>query len=246
MSLTWVDPCVPELLRRTVHMAGVFWSVFPVNRQWWQPWLQWAGVMQLGARLRFLSWLTSLLTSSWKEGSSLHSQKGLRSQQFLRIPKIHFVSIFPDDITLFRAHFLLRICQADLGKAHYVWPCMKCWEKFCQGTGNQTSRQSWATGLLSCPGKITAPLWALVFPFVKWGSWFYDLEVSFWFEYLQCSTQDSLVAQMVKNLPAMQETQFRSLGWKDLQEKWMATHSTILAWRIPWTEESDRLQSMGS
>ena len=47
----------------------------------------------------------------------------------------------------------------------------------------------------------------------------------------------SLVAQMVKNLPAMQETQVQSLGWEDLLEKGMATHSSILAWRIPWTEE---------
>jgi len=42
---------------------------------------------------------------------------------------------------------------------------------------------------------------------------------------------------MVKNLPAMQETQVQSLGWEDLLEKGMATHSSILAWRIPWTEE---------
>ena len=44
------------------------------------------------------------------------------------------------------------------------------------------------------------------------------------------------MAQMVKNLPAMQETQVRSLGWEDNVEKRMATHSNILAWRIPWTE----------
>ena len=50
-----------------------------------------------------------------------------------------------------------------------------------------------------------------------------------------------LVAQMVKNLPAMQETHFRSLGWEDPLEKGMATHSRILAWRIPWTEELGRL-----
>ena len=56
----------------------------------------------------------------------------------------------------------------------------------------------------------------------------------------------SLVAQMVKNPPAMQETQFQSLGWEDLLEERMATHSSILAWRSPWTEESGRLQSMGS
>ena len=55
----------------------------------------------------------------------------------------------------------------------------------------------------------------------------------------------SLVAQMVKNLPAVQETQVRSLGWEDL-EKGTATHSSVLAWRIPWTEEPGRLQSMGS
>ena len=48
------------------------------------------------------------------------------------------------------------------------------------------------------------------------------------------------------NLPAVQETQFQSLGQEDPLEKGMATHSTILAWRIPWTEEPGRLQSMGS
>ena len=56
----------------------------------------------------------------------------------------------------------------------------------------------------------------------------------------------SLVAQMVKNLPAMQETQVQSLGWENPLEKGMATHSSILAWRIPWTEEPGGLQSMGS
>ena len=52
-------------------------------------------------------------------------------------------------------------------------------------------------------------------------------------------------AKMVKNLPAMQETRVQSLGWEDPLEKGMATYSRILAWRIPWTEESDGLQSMG-
>ena len=50
---------------------------------------------------------------------------------------------------------------------------------------------------------------------------------------------------MVKNLPEMQETQVRSLGWEVPLEKAMATHSGILAWRIPWTEEPAGLQSMG-
>ena len=56
----------------------------------------------------------------------------------------------------------------------------------------------------------------------------------------------SLVAQTVKRLPAVQETQVRSLGWKDPLEKEMATHSSTLAWKIPRTEETGGLQSMGS
>ena len=55
-----------------------------------------------------------------------------------------------------------------------------------------------------------------------------------------------LVAQWVKNPSAMQETQVQWVGWEDLLEKVMATHSSILAWRIPWTEEPGGLQSMGS
>jgi len=54
-------------------------------------------------------------------------------------------------------------------------------------------------------------------------------------------TQASLVAQLVKNAPAMRETRVQSLGWKDPLEKGKATHCSILAWRIPWT-----VQSMGS
>ena len=54
------------------------------------------------------------------------------------------------------------------------------------------------------------------------------------------------MAQTVKNLPAMQETGVRSLGQEDPLEKGMATHSRILVWRIPWTEEPGRLQSIGS
>ena len=56
----------------------------------------------------------------------------------------------------------------------------------------------------------------------------------------------SYVAQMVKHLPAMRETWVRSLGWEDPLEKEMATHSSTLAWKIPWMEETGRLQSMGS
>ena len=61
-------------------------------------------------------------------------------------------------------------------------------------------------------------------------------------------TQDgaSLVAQTVKRLSTMQETSVRSLGWEDPLEKEMAIHSNTVAWKIPWTEEPDRLQSTGS
>ena len=54
------------------------------------------------------------------------------------------------------------------------------------------------------------------------------------------------MAQTVKNPPAMQETWVQSQGWEDPLEKGTATHSSILVWRIPWTEEPGRLQSMGS
>ena len=63
---------------------------------------------------------------------------------------------------------------------------------------------------------------------------------------IQCSLLTPLVAQMVKNLPAMRDTWLWSLDQEDPLEKGIATHSRILAWRIPWTEEPDGLQSTGS
>ena len=74
---------------------------------------------------------------------------------------------------------------------------------------------------------------------ILWGGWVYLLF------FCQGSSHTSRVAQMVKNLPAMQETQVQSLGWEDPLEKGVAAHSSILAWEIPWTEEPGRLQSMG-
>ena len=56
----------------------------------------------------------------------------------------------------------------------------------------------------------------------------------------------AFVAHSIKNLPAVQETWVRSLGWQDPLEKEMATHSSILAWELSWTEEPGGLQSMGS
>ena len=65
-----------------------------------------------------------------------------------------------------------------------------------------------------------------------------EVRMQFW------AVGTSLVAQTVKRLPKMQETQVQSLGWEDLLEKEMATHSSILAWKIPWMEEPGRLRSM--
>ena len=68
----------------------------------------------------------------------------------------------------------------------------------------------------------------------------------FFFLVAPCSLRASLVAQRIKCLPAMQETWVQSLGWEDPLEKEMATHSSTLSWRIPWTEEPGGLQSMRS
>ena len=72
---------------------------------------------------------------------------------------------------------------------------------------------------------------------VKNGLYIYDSTLQY--------IETSLVAQTVKRLPAMWEAEVQSLGQEDILEKEMATHSSILAWRIPWTEEPGGLQSMG-
>ena len=77
---------------------------------------------------------------------------------------------------------------------------------------------------------------------LTWGSKNFLLTIHHGFLYFWAS----LVAQRLKHLPGMLETQVRSLGWEDPLEKEMATHSSTLAWRIPWREEPGRLQFMGS
>ena len=67
-----------------------------------------------------------------------------------------------------------------------------------------------------------------------------------WLVWMFFLVQASLVAQRLKRLPPMRETRVRSLGQEDPLEKEMVTHSSILAWRIPWMEKPGRLQSMGS
>ena len=74
---------------------------------------------------------------------------------------------------------------------------------------------------------------------------FYPLEGAVATNENSCFRTNQLVAQTVKCLSAMQETRVPSLGWEDPLEKEMATHSSTLAWKIPWTEELGRLPSMG-
>ena len=81
---------------------------------------------------------------------------------------------------------------------------------------------------------------------IRLGKYYDDNECIWCSQVLKARMGDSLVAQMIKHLPAMQETQVQSLGHKDPLEKEMVTHSSTLTWKIPWTEEPGRVQSMGS
>ena len=89
--------------------------------------------------------------------------------------------------------------------------------------------------------------WYLIMLTLQFGSFSWRLTSVFlvWCILQSTVSSVSLVAQMVKGLPAIWETWAGSLGWKDSLEKEMATHSSTLAWKIPWTEEPGRLQSMG-
>ena len=79
-----------------------------------------------------------------------------------------------------------------------------------------------------------------------WASWtIFKAQIMFLFAQMDTFTKASLVAHLVKNPPAMWETWVRSLGWEDPLEEGMATHFSLVAWRIPWTEEPGGLQSMG-
>ena len=82
----------------------------------------------------------------------------------------------------------------------------------------------------------------VAYPFFSWSSWPKNWT---WISCIADGFLTNSVAQLVKSLPAMQETWVQSLGWEDPLVKEMATHSSILAWRIPWTEESGGLESTG-
>ena len=95
------------------------------------------------------------------------------------------------------------------------------------------------TGSLKFPFNVSTRL--LVSAFIQLANLLYF----FLFFKIKCPFRASLVVQWVKRLPAMWETQVRSPGREDPLEKGMATHSSTLIWKIPWTEEPGRLQSMG-
>ena len=92
------------------------------------------------------------------------------------------------------------------------------------------SRQEYWSGLQMEPASVMSPALAGRF-FTTNTTW--ETQISYTYTYIWASP----VAQMVKSLPEMQETRIQPLGWKDPLEKAKATHSSILAWEIPWTEE---------
>ena len=109
------------------------------------------------------------------------------------------------------------------------------WSRVSQG---RMEVGGWRTAMV----RFSIALWIIS----RFWIWFVWQEVirGFWKE--GAYVWDSLVAQTVKNLPAIQEIQVQSLGWGDTLEKGMATRSSTLAWKIPWTEEPGRLESKGS
>ena len=101
--------------------------------------------------------------------------------------------------------------------------------------------------LLTLPGRWFNHLQIMAVLYSSFSSFFPFLVVLSTLDYIYRYTDSTEpVAPMVKCMPAIQETQARSLSWEDPLEKEMATHSSTLAWKIPWTEEPCRLQPMGS
>ena len=122
----------------------------------------------------------------------------------------------------FRWHSWIQVKQTLMGTHDAQSPVLSC--------GEQTERRQLPWG--DCGSEVEVD-----------GS---QLAVSFSLQILyQLSYQGSLVAQTVKRLSTMRETRVRFLGREDPLEKEMAIHSSIIAWKIPWTEEPGRLQSMG-
>ena len=133
-----------------------------------------------------------------------------------------------------------------------------CWKFYCPAPSARKLNQKGQTSMVpllgapvtNIPSEGPSSTWtcpvhkrtqheesSIIHVYLRSRSWFHT-DLLFW--------RNFLVAQTVKNLPAMQKNQVQSLGWEDPLEKEMAPHSSILAWKIPWMEETGRLQSMGS
>ena len=111
-----------------------------------------------------------------------------------------------------------------------------------EGTATYSNILAWRIPWTEEPGGLYSPWGHKESDMTEWLAISIIIHMLFILLYL---FRTSLVAQMIKNLPAMRETQVWSLGWEDPLEDGMATHSSILAWRIPWTEETGGLQSTG-
>ena len=111
-----------------------------------------------------------------------------------------------------------------------------------EGTATYSNILAWRIPWTEEPGGLCSPWGQKESDMTEWRAISIIIYMLFILLYL---FRTSLVAQMIKNLPAMREIQVQSLGWEDPLEDGMATHSSILAWRIPWTEETGGLQSIG-
>ena len=148
-------------------------------------------------------------------------------------------------------NFLWNFLSLELEWKHLFQSCGHCWVfQICWliegSTFTESSFTIWnsSTGIPSPPPAlflVMLPTWLHIPGCLALGEWSHHRDYLGHEDLFLYSS--SLVAQMVKHLPAMRETRIWSLGWEDLLEKETATHSNTLAWRIPQTEEPDRLQS---
>ena len=165
-------------------------------------------------------------------------------------------------LTLYLSFPLFRLVSGNLGK--WVWAhTLRVYNVFTETWSGSLAKRRLhllPAGVINCTSLSELSFWVSLFPGTRGHNilkmpvvgegpgailWILRHFLSLISRQLVaiCS---SLVAQRLKGLPGIRETRVRSLGWEDPLEKEMATHSSTLAWRIPWREEPGRLQSMGS
>ena len=183
-------------------------------------WLNWALWREA---LKYDSGVLKYLHTEAFTQNSFHESKGFpfiyKEKALSKLPPFDHLQSFK--LIYSHSHLLLPLCSSRLlSKVFFA-----------------------RTGVPSPPDFSRLPPWlslsVLCCSVLSYISWFSVCSINYW-------DAASLVVQMVKNPPAMQETQAQSLGQEDPLEEGMAMHSSILAWRIPWAEEPGGLQSMGS